>query len=139
MKIKILITIILTVFLTGCASDYYEDPSFGVSAVNAWFAYKNNKDDLGETRKKIENIDSIENVECEFIEKDNYKRYIFGCEITYLPIGNTIIPLSKDKKLNVYAVFMPNNDNTFDYKVYNSKYEKGIWANDPDINFGEKR
>ena len=138
MKIKIILLLIIFV-LTGCSKDYYENPSFGVDAVNAWFSYKNNEDDLGSTRKKLENIDTIENVECEFLEKDDYKRYIFGCEVSYIPIGNTIIPLSKDKKLNVYVVFMPNKDNTFDYKVYNSKYKKDIWLNDPDINYGKKR
>ena len=138
MKIKIILLLIIFV-LTGCSKDYYENPSFGVDAVNAWFSYKNNEDDLGSTRKKLENIDTIENVECEFLEKDDYKRYIFGCEVSYIPTGNTIIPLSKDKKLNVYVVFMPNKDNTFDYKVYNSKYKKDIWLNDPDINYGKKR
>lgn len=139
MKIKLFFITIIVLLITGCTMDYYENPSFGEQTIDAWFSYVNNKDDLGTTRKEKENIKEIKDRTCKFIEKDKYKRYIFKCKITYTPIGDTIIPLSKDKTLTVYTVFMPNNDNTFDYKVYNSKYKEKIWEEDPDINYNEKR
>ena len=40
--------------------------------------------------------------------------------------------------LNVFVAFIPKKNNTFDYKVYNSKYKKGIWETDPDLNYHEK-
>lgn len=139
MKINKLI-ILLSVFflLTGCTSDYYENPQFGVQAVEAWFNYKDEKKDLGETRRKLENISKIKDTKCEHLEKDEYNKYIFKCTITYIPLSETVIPLSKDKTLNVFVVFIPKKNNTFDYKVYNSKYKKGIWETDPDLNYHEK-
>ena len=137
-KNKLIIIISIFFLLTGCSSDYYENPQFGEQVIESWFNYKDKKNDLGAVRRKNENISTIKNTECKFIEKDGNEKYIFQCILTYIPISETVIPLSKDKTLKVYAVFMPKNDNTFDYKVYNSKYKKGIWEKDPDIKYNEK-
>lgn len=134
MKIKIIFIVIIVFvlsFVTGCSYDPYESSIYGEKVIDSWF----NNVELGKTRLEIENIYEIENKSCEFIEKNDNK-YIFLCNIEYKEIGETVIPLSKSKNLKVYAVFILNNDSTYNYKVYNSKYEYGIWLEDKDLNYG---
>lgn len=132
MKIK-MITIIIFLFLaTGCVLDPYTKSKYGEQVVDAWYSYSNDFDNLGKIRKEVENIYSIEDRTCQYIIK--YKsNYIFKCTITYKEISDTIIPFSDAKTLNVYAVFTPTNKDTYTYKIYNSKSEKGIWESDEDL------
>lgn len=129
---KIIILLIIIFSLTGCTLDPYENSIYGEKVIDSWFGYE--KDDLGETRLKMENIHQIESRSCKYLEK-NKNIYIFTCDIKYKEIGETIIPLSKSKTLSLYAVFILNNDGTYNYKVYNSSYEKGIWLNDEELNY----
>ena len=121
--------IILSFMVTGCFMDPYKNEKFGVKAIESWFSYKNGEDDLGKTRRKIENISNIDKTTCKFIEK--YKtNYIFKCELTYKAIGETVIPFASAKTIELYTVFTPKSSNEFTYKVYNSKSKEGIWKTD---------
>lgn len=138
MKIKLTTLILLTILcLTGCEYSPYANGKFGVMAVEAWFSYKNGEDDLGATRKKIENIQEIEGVTCKYLENDFHGKYVYNCEISYKPIGETVIPLSQSETLNVYAVYIPDKDDTFRYRVYNSESNEGIWREDTNLNYGK--
>lgn len=129
---KIIILLIIIFSLTGCTLDPYENSIYGENVIDSWFGLET--DDLGKTRMEIENIHQIESRSCKYLEK-NKNIYIFTCDIKYKEIGETIIPLSKSKTLSLYAVFILNNDGTYNYKVYNSSYEKGIWLNDEELNY----
>lgn len=129
---KIIIFIVLIFSLTGCTFSPYENSIYGEKVIDSWFNYE--KDNLGKTRMNIENIHEIESKECTFLEKNN-NIYIFKCNIKYKEIGETVIPLSKSKTLSLYAVFILNNDGTYNYKVYNSSYEEGIWLEDKELNY----
>lgn len=132
--------ILAIIFLcSGCFMDPYKNVDDAVSAVNAWFSYKNEDDDLGATRKKIENIRTIEEVNCKYIEDDEYLRYIYKCNILYEPIGETLIPLSKDEEIDVYVAITYNDDRTFNYIVYNSSSEDGIWLKDEGLEYGKTK
>lgn len=132
--------ILAIIFLcSGCFMDPYKNVDDAVSAVNAWFSYKNGDDDLGATRKKIENIRTIEEVNCKYIEDDEYLRYIYKCNILYEPIGETLIPLSKDEEIDVYVAITYNDDRTFNYIVYNSSSEDGIWLKDEGLEYGKTK
>lgn len=135
MKIKIFLCLIFSLFLTGCAFslDPYEESKYGEMAIDAWF----NDETLGETRKKAENINEIVSTECNFLEKKSNK-YVFNCKITYKEQGETVIPLSKNSTINVYTVFIKEDKNTYDYKVYNSKYTKTsekVWTQDEYLDY----
>ena len=119
MKAKFLLTIILFTFLTGCFFDAYKNEKYGKLAVESWFSTE--VDNLGKKRKEIEKIDEIKDIDCKFKEKYN-DYYIFKCTINYSLAGETKIPLSKYKDMEVFAVFKPKNK-TFDYRVYNSSYD----------------
>ena len=127
---KYLIFLLLISFmLTGCFLDPYKNEKYGVQVIEAWFSYKNGEDDLGKTRKTIEDISSIDETKCDFIEK--YKsNYVFKCQLTYKKTGETIIPFAKELTMDVYAVFTPEKNNEFTYKVYNSKSEENVWKTD---------
>lgn len=128
---KKLLIIILTIFMcTGCMLDPYDNKDNAEKAINVWFSYKNGNDDLGSTRKKIENIHTIKDVDCNYVANDNYLRYVYECTITYIPIGETIIPLAQDDEKKVYVVISYNEDRTYNYVVYNSSSPKGIWEHD---------
>ncbi len=129
---KITIFLIIIFSLTGCTFDPYENSIYGEKVIDSWFNYQ--KDELGKTRMNIENIHEIESRKCNFLEK-NKNIYIFTCDIKYKEIGETIIPLSKSKTLTLYAVFILNDNGTYNYKVYNSSYEKGIWLEDNELNY----
>lgn len=131
MKIKIFSLISLSLILTGCFLNPYTNSKYGNQVIDAWFSYKDGSNDLGKTRRTVEDIASIDDVKCKYIEK--YKsNYIFKCNLTYKELGETVIPFSKAKTLDLYAVFTPNKDN-FTYKVYNSTSEEGIWLKDDEL------
>lgn len=134
MRIKrILLFMVLIFCLNGCSLDPYSNPKFGEQVIDSWFSYVDGENDLGSVRKSVEDIDTIEDKVCEFIEK--YKdNYIFKCTLTYKEKGETVIPFSKSKTLDLYALFNPNSeDETFTYKVYNSSSKKNIWREDEEL------
>ncbi len=137
---KIMILLSFIILFTGCTFDPYENSSYGEKVIDSWFSYvTEDGEEIGKTRMKIEDISEIEKKECNFKEKNNNK-YIFNCNITYKEIGETIIPLQKSKTKKVYAVFILNNDGTYNYKVYNSSSEEGIWLEDKELNYkGENK
>lgn len=131
MKIKFFfISLITIILLTGCSLDPYKDPKYGEMAIDAWF-----KDEtLGETRKKIENIDEIVSKTCSFVESKRNK-YVFSCELVYKEKGETVIPLSKNSKMTIYSVFIKERGKTYDTKVYNSKSKGNPWEEDEYLNY----
>ena len=131
MKSKVFILFILTiVLLSGCAFDPYKKPKYGEMVIDSWFSDKT----LAEVRKKAENMDEIISRKCTYLENNNNK-YIFSCEIVYKEKGETVIPLSKNTTIKVYAVFIKEKDNKYNYKVYNSKSSKDVWKNDEYLNY----
>ena len=136
---KVLLVITIIFLCTGCLLDPYKNEDDAVSAVNAWFTYKNDKDDLGKTRKKQEQINTINDIKCQYVEKDDYLRYVYKCKITYTPSGKTIIPLAKDEEISVYTVLSYNDDRTYEYIVYNSKSKDKIWLEDDELNYGKPK
>lgn len=133
MRVKYILLFLLVIFLmSGCGFDPYVDSKYGDMAVDAWF----NDKTLGEIRKNSENINEIVSKECEYLENKKNK-YIFKCKIVYKEQGETVIPLSKNSELNVYAVFIKEKGNKFDFKVYNSKYTKEdkIWQKDEYLDY----
>ena len=139
MKKRVILFLIIVFLCSGCALDHYKNEKDAVKAVNEWFSFKNEQDDLGKTRRKLEGIHEIKDVKCDFVEKDNYLRYVYNCEISYIPDGVAFIPLAKEAKINVYTVLSYNKGRTYNYVVYNSKSEKGIWKQDDLLNYGKSR
>ena len=136
---RVLLLLIMILLCGGCFFDPYKNEDDAVKAVNEWFSFKNGKDDLGKTRRDMEEIHTIKNVTCKYIEKDDYMRYVYNCELSYIPQGITIVPLAKEAKKNVYVVVMYNDDRTYNYVVYNSNSEKDIWKRDEIIKYGKER
>lgn len=131
MKTKLLILLILFSFLlTGCMLDPYKKSKYGKMAVDAWYSNST----LGETRKKMENIDEIISKDCTFIENKKNK-YVFVCDVVYKEKGETVIPLSKNSKMKIYVVFIKEKGNKYDYKVYNSSSKQGVWKQDEYLNY----
>ena len=129
-KSKIMLVIIIVLLLSGCVFDPYKKPKYGEMAIDAWF----NDKTLGESRKKAENMDEMVSKKCTYVEnKDN--KYVFSCKIIYKEKGETVIPLSKNSTINVYTVFIKEKGNKFNYKVYNSSSERGIWKLDKELNY----
>ncbi|MBQ6546896.1 MAG: hypothetical protein IJL74_02730 [Bacilli bacterium] len=129
-KNEMVLVIIIVLLLSGCVFDPYRKPKYGEMVVDAWFSNRI----LGESRKKAENIDEIVSRECKYLEsKDN--KYVFSCKIVYKEKGETVIPLSKNTTINVYAVFIKEKDNKFDCKVYNSSSDNKIWERDSELNY----
>ena len=129
-KSKIVLVIIIVLLLSGCVFDPYKKPKYGEMAIDAWF----NDKTLGESRKKAENMDEMVSKKCTYVEnKDN--KYVFSCKIIYKEKGETVIPLSKNSTINVYTVFIKEKGNKFNYKVYNSSSERGIWKLDKELNY----
>lgn len=119
--------------LTGCFLDPYKNSKFGVEVINNWFNYEEDDIDLGSVRKSVENIHQIKDVTCTFETK--YKaNYIFLCNIKYTKNSDTIIPFADPETLDLYAVFTPNKNGEYSYKVYNSSSEEGIWEDDESLN-----
>ncbi|MGM9878627.1 MAG: hypothetical protein ACI31R_01175 [Bacilli bacterium] len=131
MKMKyFLLLFFITFLICGCYFDPYQDSKYGELAVSAWFDSKY----LGDTRKNIENIDEIISKECKFVESKGNK-YVFSCKIVYKEKGETVIPLSKNSTINVYAVFIKEKGKTYDYKVYNSSSKDKVWEEDEYLNY----
>lgn len=131
MKIKLLVIMLVTTFfISGCAFDPYKKPKYGKMAIDAWF----NEKTLGEKRKEIEKIDEIVSKDCKFLES-NSNKYVFSCKIVYKEKGETVIPLSRNSTMNVYVVFIKENGNKYDYKVYNSSSKKNVWKTDEYLNY----
>ena len=131
MRFRFILLMIITMFiLSGCVFDIYQSPKYGELVIDAWFSDKY----LGETRKTIENIDEIVSKECTFLENKSNK-YVFSCKIVYKEKGETVIPLSKNSTMKVYAVFIKNSGNKYGYKVYNSSSSDGVWKNDIYLNY----
>ena len=124
-KRLLLILIIFSFFLTGCSIDPYKNSKYGKMSIDAWFSDK----ELGDKRKEVEKIDEIVSKECSFLENKGNK-YVFSCKLVYKERGETVIPLSKNSTMNLYVVFIKKSGNKYDYKVYNSSSEKGIWKTD---------
>lgn len=132
MKVKgILIIFSLCFLLTGCIVNPYHNPKFGEDAIDAWFSYS--EDNLGETRKSLENIKEIISKSCVYLE-DNGSIYIYKCEVVYQPIGETVIPLSRNKTISLYVAFKPDGD-SYTYRVYSSSSKNGVWKLDDDLNY----
>ncbi len=129
MKVKYLFVLVICFLLTGCIFNPYHNPKFGEVAIDAWFG----DDNLGDIRKKIENINEIIDRHCVYLE-DNGSSYVYKCEVVYQPIGETVIPLSKNKTISLYAVYTPF-DKSFSYKVYNSSSCDGVWKLDDDLKY----
>ena len=132
MKIKFFLLFFIIVLLSGCSFDPYTDPKFGNLAIDSWF----NDETLGDVRKNTENINEIVGTTCEYLENSKNK-YVFMCKITYKEKGETVIPLSKNSEITVYAVFIKESGKKYDFKVYNSKYTKDdrIWIYDEYLNY----
>lgn len=125
MKIKFFLIVFVLLFISGCSFDVYSNTKYGEMAIDAWF----NDETLGEVRRNAENINEIVSKECTFVEsKDN--KYVFDCKITYKEKGETVIPLSKNSVINVYAVFIKEDGDLYNYKVYNSQYRDEVWKTD---------
>ncbi len=131
MKIRLFLLTLIAIFLiTGCFADPYKEPKYGELAIDSWFENKT----LGDVRKKTENIDEIVSKKCTFIES-NANKYVFSCEIVYKEKGETVIPLSKNSTIKVYAIFIKEKGKTYDYKVYNSSYKDKIWLEDEYLDY----
>lgn len=131
MKIKkyILLFLIL-IMLSGCSLSPYKKSKYGELAISTWFSNST----LGETRKKIENLDEIISKECKYLESRKNK-YVFSCKVVYKEKGKTVIPLSKNSNMILYAVFIKEKGNKYDVKVYNSSSKKGVWRLDEYLNY----
>lgn len=129
--------IFVTIFcLTGCFFDFHTDSKYAESAINAWFSYKNDMDDLGATRRRLENISEIKSTSCKYKEHSGNK-YIYKCKIVYTPIGETVIPLSKAESKNVYVALTFGDGVKYKYRVYLSSSEDKIWTKDENLRYGE--
>ncbi len=130
MKIKFFLVVMIIFLLSGCGLDPYQNPKYGAMAVDAWFSSKT----LGDVRKNIENIDEIVSKDCQFLESSGNK-YVFSCNLVYKEKGETVIPLSKNSNMHVYAVFIKKAGKTYDYKVYNSSSKDKVWEEDEYLNY----
>lgn len=133
MRIKFFLMFLITIiFVTGCAVSPYKNDKYGEMAIDAWF----NSKTLGEVRKSAENINEIVSRECSFVTS-KFNKYVFKCKITYKEKGETVIPLSKNSVMEVYALFIKESGKKYDYKVYNSKYTKEdkIWEKDEYLDY----
>lgn len=131
MKKSFIILMLLVAFLlSGCVFDPYKKPKYGKMVIDSWFSDKV----LGDSRKRAENIDEIVSNDCTYVEQKNNK-YVFSCKIVYKEKGETVIPLSKNSTIDVYAVFIKENGDKFDYKVYNSSSKKDVWKEDKELNY----
>lgn len=134
MKIKFFLIILLIVLsLSGCkyiTLDPYIKEKYGIMAIDSWYKDKN----LGKLRKKAEGIDEIISKKCKYLENKKNK-YVFSCTLTITKQGETVIPLSKHIKRNVYVVFIKEKGNTYSSKVYNSKYKKTPWLYDKYLDY----
>ena len=132
---KMFFSIIILFCFTGCFLDFHTNGKYAESAVKAWFNYNENGDNLGATRKSVENISELNDITCNYVEHSR-NIYIYNCKIVYTPIGETVIPLSKSEEKSVYVALKFSDNYKYTYRVYNSSLEKGIWKNDDNLNYG---
>ena len=137
MKRIFFLSLIVGFFLTGCFLDPYRRGNYAEEAIDKWFYYENGEDDLGKTRRKLEDISSIKEKSCEYVSNDDYNRYIYKCVITYTPIGETVIPLSKNEEKTIYVALVFSSD-SYTYRVYNSS-EKDAYKRDENLNYGKEK
>ena len=131
MRTKYLLLLLsITFLLSGCVFSPYKNSKYGEMAIDAWF----NDKTLGKTRKKIENIDNIVSSDCTYLEH-NENKYVFKCKITYIEHGETVIPLSKHSEIEAYVVFIKEEGNKFDSKVYSSTSKDEVWKTDEYLNY----
>ena len=128
--------LIIILFLSGCSLyNPYKQEKYALEAINSWFSY----DDLGKVRRNLEEISEITNTSCTYLENDKYFHYVFSCDISYKPIGETIIPLAVDEKISVYVVLTYIDKKDYEYIVYHSKSKDHIWLDDATLNYGNKK
>lgn len=134
---KTIIIFVIIFLLTACDKGIYKNPEYAKDAVYAWFSYNENNVDLGKTRRKQEEMNELKNVTCEYLENDNKNNYIYVCNIEYSVLGETLIPLAKNNEREVVVALTFNDDMTYNYIVYNSKYKKEdkFWYNDDDLGY----
>lgn len=132
-KVLFLITIIL--LLAGCFFDFHTNGEYAEDAVISWFSYQNGTDNLGKTRRNLENISEIKEVNCNYLEHSS-NIYIYKCKITYTPIGETVIPLSTNETKDVYVALTFNNSEKYKYRVYNSNEDDDVYKKDSNLNYG---
>lgn len=133
MKYKFFLLFLTIIFVfSGCYFDPYSDSKYGEMAIDSWF----NSKTLGDVRKNAENINEIVSKDCTFVESKG-KKHVFECKITYKEEGETVIPLSKNSVITVYAVFIKKHGNKYDCKVYNSKYKLSdkVWEHDEYLDY----
>lgn len=134
MRIKYFFILLLITLLTcSCSNPLYMNQKYGEMAIDNWFSDK----ELGNFRKKAENIDEIVSRKCNYVESKENK-YVFKCKLTYKEKGKTVIPLSKNTSKNIYVVFIKNFGKTYSCKVYNSIYTKAkykVWEKDSNLNY----
>lgn len=134
---KVLFIFAIIFLLTACSKDPYINPKYAADAVTAWFNYNENDVDLGSVRREQEEIDEIKNIECEYLESDSNKNYIYACNIEYSILGDTLIPLAKNDTKEVVVALTFQEDRAYTYIVYNSIYKKEdkFWYNDETLNY----
>lgn len=134
-KVFFLIFIFVFIFVVFFI-DPYKNSEFAYSAIDSWYSYKNGDDDLGKTRRKLENINIIKEKKCKYKEHKN-NIYIYECNIVYSPIGETVIPLAKNESIDVIVAITFNKDN-YKYRVYSSKADKDVYKNDLELGYGKE-
>lgn len=136
-KYQIILILFLIGFLQGCKLDPYKDGKYAQNAIDAWFFDEKNPS-LSETRRKQEGINEIVSKACTYKTNDSHQNYIYSCKIEYKPIGETVIPLSKNKTITVYVALTFKDDRTYSYIVYHSSSKDKIWEYDEALSFGKK-
>ena len=132
---RVFFSIVILFCFTGCFLDFHTNGKYAESAVYAWFSYSENGDNLGSTRKVVENISEIKDIDCKYVEHSG-DIYIYKCKLVYTPIGETVIPLSKNEEKSMYVALSFSKNYKYTYRVYNSSSKKGIWKSDENLNYG---
>jgi len=127
--------LLLIVLLQGCNLDPYRHGKYAESAIDEWFSYQEGEKDLGKVRRNQESISEILNRTCSYVTNDNKNHYIYSCKIEYKPIGETVIPLSKNKTVTVYVALTFKEDRSYSYIVYHSSSKENIWLYDEELSF----
>lgn len=137
-KYQIILMFLIIFLLQGCKLDPYKNGKYAESAIDAWFL-KDESNPLGEARRKQEEINEIISKVCTYETNDQYQNYIYSCKIEYKPIGETVIPLSKNKTITVYVALTFKEDRTYSYIVYHSSSKDEIWLYDEALSFGKQK
>ncbi len=133
---KFVVICIICLLFSGCGFlDPYKDSKYAVNAVYSWFSYNKDGVNLGEERRKLEEIGEIKDVKCKYVEHDSLKHYIYKCNIVFTLLDDTVIPLKKDEEKDVFVALTYLDDLTYNYIVYNSSYEEGVWEKDSSLGY----